>query len=316
MVTVGLDGAAAACAAGSSGRELCPVSALRSARALSTGPLIPPTFTTVTPRTVLPSIGASGRSVSRSRASTGAVAVGARFPDAGSGYWCRSHRGSRPEQQQRAHVHAASDHQPCTRARASPPAPVAIDATGNSGTQSPVERLRLATDPDNGNACDPKLAPPARGDARLGQRRRSRSPGAHAERQDRRWQGAEHRRKGTARSTPRLPGTGVLDFDSNAHCIDEARPARTWCSRTSPRWAPTSCTSTCSSRAGEQGTNQLEPYVVCAWRRSGRIPRARELPPSRRARRRRKRTPARSSASSSPNSRFSSQNRNRGTSPC
>jgi hypothetical protein len=182
-----------------------------------------PAFTTITSNLFPVFWGESGRQVS-GRASPGTVAIGARFPDAGSGYWVAPAAGSDP-----SNNNEITFSLPVTVNSALEPGRhrlhlAAIDANGNSGTQSPVDVCVSRPVPDNGNACDPKLPPPAlvvslSWDNAADLDLRVRTPSGKIVEGKSPSSGAKE--NGSVDNS--VPGTGLLDFDSNAHCVDEGR---------------------------------------------------------------------------------------------
>jgi hypothetical protein len=95
------------------------------------------------------------------RTSPDAVAVGIRFADIGTGYWVIP-TGAPDPQNQGELVWSAT----CDFARDLPPGLhnlrfAAIDGNGGSGTEEGIDMCLLPPYPDNYNACDPTIVPPA-----------------------------------------------------------------------------------------------------------------------------------------------------------
>jgi hypothetical protein len=182
-----------------------------------------PAFTTVSANLFPVFWGESGRSVS-GRASPGTVAVGARFPDVGSGYWVLPAAGSDPTNNDEITFSL-----PVTVNAVLEPGRhrlhlSAIDANGNSGTHSPVDVCVSRPVPDNGNACDPTLVPPAlvvslSWDNAADLDLRVRTPSGKVV--DGKAPSTGQKENGSVDNS--VPGTGLLDFDSNAHCVNEGR---------------------------------------------------------------------------------------------
>jgi hypothetical protein len=180
-----------------------------------------PAFTTLTSNLFPVFWGESGRSVS-GRASPGSVAVAARFPDAGSGYWVLPTSGADP-----TNNNELTFTLPVTINSALEPGRhrlhlAAVDGDGNSGTQSLVDVCVSRPVPDNGNACDPAIPPPAlvvslAWDNAADLDLRVRTPSGKIV--DGKAPSTGQKENGSVDNS--APGTGVLDFDSNARCIDE-----------------------------------------------------------------------------------------------
>jgi hypothetical protein len=105
-------------------------------------------------------IGEPSRSIS-GHASLDAVAVAARFPDAGSGYWLVP-TGSADvvnsgELEWRMRASFGQNIKPGLHQLLF----AALDARGRSGTQAALNVCLTPEVPDDGNACDPTVSPPA-----------------------------------------------------------------------------------------------------------------------------------------------------------
>jgi hypothetical protein len=133
----------------------------RTAEEINAG--VSPTFPTVTsvtiPNTLIPQ-GEPDRRIS-GRASDDSTAVAVKLEGKGSGYWLLP-TGSEDvvnngELEWSFRASFAHDLEPGLQRLLF----AAIDAEGKSGTQTDVQLCIARSVPDNGNACDPKTAPPA-----------------------------------------------------------------------------------------------------------------------------------------------------------
>jgi hypothetical protein len=95
------------------------------------------------------------------RASPDAVAVGIRFADVGSGYWVFPVDGPDPQNNGELTWQSVADFGTDFAPGLHALRVVAIDGTGHAGTQRELSVCITPNIPDNLNACDPKLAPPA-----------------------------------------------------------------------------------------------------------------------------------------------------------
>jgi hypothetical protein len=95
------------------------------------------------------------------RASPDAVAVGLRFADLGTGYWVLPVDGPDPQNDGELVWQVVADFGSDVPAGIHPLRVVAIDASGHAGVQRELSVCVTPSVPDNLNACDPKIAPPA-----------------------------------------------------------------------------------------------------------------------------------------------------------
>jgi hypothetical protein len=119
-----------------------------------------PSVTSVSLANSLVPIGEPSRAIS-GRASLDARAVAARFADAGSGYWLVP-TGSADvvnsgELEWRMRASFGENIEPGLHQLLF----AALDAHGHSGTQAALNLCLTPEVPDNGNACDPSMSPPA-----------------------------------------------------------------------------------------------------------------------------------------------------------
>lgn len=169
-------------------------------------------------------VGEAARAI-RGLASDDATAVGVRLGDQGNGYWLiptTNEDALNPGQVEwrlRAAIgpHAEPGIHPLLFA--------ALDAEGRSGTRGAVNLCILPEVPDNGNACDPTTAPPAlvvslSWDAPVDLDLRVITPSGKV---------VDSKHASTApqdedgKFDPTEPGTGILDFDAGAHCLESGR---------------------------------------------------------------------------------------------
>jgi hypothetical protein len=95
------------------------------------------------------------------RASPEAVAVAVRFADVGSGYWVLPVEGPDPQNNGELGWQAVADFGVDVAPGIHALRVVAIDGNGHAGTQRELSVCITPSVPDNLNACDPKLVPPA-----------------------------------------------------------------------------------------------------------------------------------------------------------
>ncbi|HEV8246527.1 MAG TPA: hypothetical protein VGP93_12195 [Polyangiaceae bacterium] len=158
------------------------------------------------------------------RTSVDGVAVGLRLADAGSGYWLLPVGGA----------DALNNDEPTWSMKLSfgrdlvgphTLLAAAFDEQGRSGTQSSVDLCFLPEVPDNGNACDSATPPPAfvvslHWDSEVdldlevitpnGKLVDSRHPSTALEDAD-------------GKVDPNVPGTGLIDIDSNRDCVADGK---------------------------------------------------------------------------------------------
>jgi hypothetical protein len=119
-----------------------------------------PSVTSVSVANSLVPIGEPSRSIS-GRASLDALAVGMRFADAGSGYWLVPTTSAdvvnSGELEWRMRAAFGQGIEPGLHKLLF----AAVDARGRSGTQAAINLCLIPEVPDNANACDPSVSPPA-----------------------------------------------------------------------------------------------------------------------------------------------------------
>lgn len=94
------------------------------------------------------------------RASAETFSVGLRFADLGTGYWVVPVGNADPLQQGEVVWETFSELSPTTPPGLHPMRVVAIDGAGNAGPQREASFCVRDVVEDNGNACDPSVAPP------------------------------------------------------------------------------------------------------------------------------------------------------------
>jgi hypothetical protein len=104
--------------------------------------------------------GQSGKAVS-GRASRDAVAVAVRFPGAGTGYWVQPLGLADPSNGNELTFDMVLDLSEQAPTGNTSLRFAAIDGQGNAGPQRDLSLCVAGAIPDNLNACDPKIAPPA-----------------------------------------------------------------------------------------------------------------------------------------------------------
>ena len=104
--------------------------------------------------------GQTGKSVS-GRASRDAVAVAVRFPGLGRGFWVQPLGLPDPSNDDELTFDMQLDLSEAIPTGNTSLRFVALDAAGNAGAQSDLSLCVAGAIPDNFNACDPKIAPPA-----------------------------------------------------------------------------------------------------------------------------------------------------------
>lgn len=159
------------------------------------------------------------------RASPEAVAVGLRFAELGSGYWLLGLDAPDPTANNEPTWEAS-----CDFSRGVPPGLhrllfAAIDAEGRSGPQRELKVCMVPPYPDNLNACDPKIEPPAAvlslaWDADVDLDLVLETPGGKTL-SAKRPTTAPLTETGTPALPATTPGVGVLDRDSNAGCVPD-----------------------------------------------------------------------------------------------
>ena len=183
-----------------------------------------PTVTSVNLANSLIPVGDPGRSFN-GRTTPDAVAVGVRLSGLGTGYWLLPTRTADVinDGELEWSLRAAFSHDVPTGKRRLLFA--ALDAQGHSGTQAVLDLCLASEVPDNGNACDPKTAPPAlvvslHWDAAVDLDLRVVTPAGKI---------VDPKHPSTALADqdgnvdPNADGTGLIGYDSFANCVNDGR---------------------------------------------------------------------------------------------
>jgi hypothetical protein len=124
------------------------------------GAAISPTVTSFDTASTIVQLGQTGKAID-GRTSVDAVAVGVRLTDLGTGYWVLPVDGPDPQSNGELTWQAQCDFGIDLPAGLHPLRVVAIDTNGHGGTQRELQICVTPAVPDNLNACDPSIAPPA-----------------------------------------------------------------------------------------------------------------------------------------------------------